>query len=113
MDEAGELYGWIKEKLEEAEEEDYTIGRPAVSTNHEHQDKATNQASYTSWYEALTYIQQRTPGLASVRVDALNPWVIRSSKEWGGLVGWGWDILLETYEEEWDEEHLVGRLGGG
>jgi hypothetical protein len=30
--EAGDPYGWIREKLEETEEEDSPIGRPAVST---------------------------------------------------------------------------------
>ena len=30
-----------------------------------------------------------------------------------GRPGWGSGILLETGEEEWDEELWDGRLGGG
>ena len=51
-----------------------------------------------------------------MREDVPNPQETSGSREWEGLVGWGWrsrDILLEVWEEEWDVELLEGELGGG
>ena len=44
--------GWIRERLEEAEEGD-PVGGPAVSINLDQEiSQTTNQATYSSWYEA-------------------------------------------------------------
>jgi len=46
--------GWIREKLEEAEEEGNPIGRPAASTNLVPGIFQTlSHQTYTNWYEAL------------------------------------------------------------
>jgi len=48
--------GWIREKLEEAEEEGNPVGGPAVSINLDPESLRywiTYQAAYTSWDEAL------------------------------------------------------------
>ena len=58
--EAGDPCVWIREKLEEAEEEGDPIGIPAVSTSLDPASSpppslkcwTTNQAAYTRWYEA-------------------------------------------------------------
>jgi hypothetical protein len=53
--EAADPCGWIRGKLEEAEEDGNPVG-PAVSINLDPQRSlrhwTTNQAAYTSWYEA-------------------------------------------------------------
>ena len=76
--ESGNSCGWIREKLEEAEEEGEPVERPAVSTNLDLPGSlrhwTTNQEAYTRWYEAPHHIYSRgLPGLDSVREGAFNP----------------------------------------
>ena len=116
--EAGDLYGWIREKLEEAEEKSGPIGRLAVSTNLDLWDLLETElptGQYT-WADLRTLTctaEDCVSDLASVREDMPNPGVTWGPKEWGGPVWWAvGNILLETGEEEWDEEQLEGRPGG-
>ena len=76
--EAGNSCGWIREKLEEAEEEGEPVERPAVSTNLDLPGSlrhwTTNQEAYTRWYEAPHHIYSRgLPGLDSVGEGEFNP----------------------------------------
>jgi hypothetical protein len=82
--EAADLYGWIREKLEEAEEEGDAIGGWADSINLDHRNLrhwATNQAAHTSWYEApnaytavdfQVWVQSEKMHLTLKRLEA--PW---------------------------------------
>ena len=50
------------------------------------------------------------------RLEALGSGEVwQGGVEWGGMgrLGWGGDIVVEMGEEEWDEELLEDRLGGG
>jgi hypothetical protein len=50
--EAADPCGWIREKLEEAEEKNDPVGGPAVSINLRYLGHwTTNQAAYISWYK--------------------------------------------------------------
>jgi hypothetical protein len=119
--EVGDPCGWIREKLEEAEEGN-PIGRPAVSTNLCAWDLSdhwvTNQAAYTSWYKApntytakdcLVWLQWEKTHLTLERLEAPG-----SVDAWQGWRSRGWEHpLRERCGEEWGEELKEGRLGGG
>jgi hypothetical protein len=102
--------GWIREKLEEAEEEDNPI-RPAVSTNLDSQDlsdtELPNRQQTRAGLRHSTYIQQRTACLASVKEDVPNCWETWVPEEWGGLFG-VWKNILETVGRRIDKETVGG-----
>ena len=117
--EAADPCCWIKERLEEAEK-DYPIGRPAVSNNLDPQNFSDTELP-TRQHRLADMRPRHTgsiglPGMASVRGGAPNPLETWGPRMWGGLVVWGLRggaILLNSREEEWDEEQLEGRLGMG
>jgi hypothetical protein len=104
----------MREKLEEAEEEDNPIGRPAVSTNLDPRDLPLSHKPHTlADMRSLAHIQQRTArfGLSERAKMHLTP----ERLKWGGLVGWEWrgGDILEMGEEEQVEEQSEDGLGGG
>jgi hypothetical protein len=84
--EAGGPCGWIRGKLEEAEEEGDPIGTPAVSTNLV--SEPPGSIHQLIWGPS-THILQRSAGLDLVREEAPNPQETWGHREWEGLQGWG------------------------
>ena len=124
--EAGNPCGWIREKLEEAEEEVYPVGGPTISNNLDLpgclRHWASNQASYTRWYKATnTYTEKdcqvwtqsdevhlilkglQAPGSREVwwRGDRM---VGTYSWRWG-LWAWGPGSMGAYRQEIWGVEH--------
>jgi hypothetical protein len=92
--EAGDPCGWIREKLEEAEEEEGDpVGGPAVSINLDPRDVSntgppTRQHTPLIW--GLQPIYSRgLLGLDSVREDSTNSQETCNTRDWTGLVDWG------------------------
>ena len=86
--------GWIKERLEEVEEEGDPIGRPAVSTNLDPRDLSDTEPPTRQHTLAGLRPQTHTymyrgglPGLDSMGEDAPNPRETWGPREWGGLGG--------------------------
>ena len=120
--EAADHRGWVRENLEEAEEEGNPIRASAVTTNLDSQDisdtEQPNQAAYTSWYEAFNiypaedcwvWAQSEKMHVTLKRLEAPGSGEVWWSKGW---VGGG--ILVETggWEEIWGVKHSDGGQGG-
>ena len=112
-------YGWIRERLEEAEEEGKHIGPhrktsslkqtgpPKIS----HKNKAQIR-QYTLTYMSLpTHIQQRTAWSGLSEDDVSKPRDTWVPMEWGRLGCC--NIFMVIWKEEWGEELLEGRLRRG
>jgi len=113
----GDPWGWIRERLEEAEEEGDPIGRPAVSTN-------PPLRSQTLRHQAGSICQliwaPPTPATYTAEdYPAWNQWEMhqplkRLEAPGTGEVWWvGGHPLGDRGEEEWDEEVCEGGPGGG
>jgi hypothetical protein len=89
--EAADPCGWIREKLEEAEEEGDPVGGPTVSTNLDPRDLSDTMPPTIQHTAAdmrpPTHIQQKTAGFG-LREGAPNPQETGGLREWGGVVGW-------------------------
>jgi hypothetical protein len=108
--EAADPCGWIREKIEEAEEEGDPVGRPAVSTNLDLQDLSdtgipTRQYTPTDMNPPIhtniaedcrVWTQSEKIHLTFKRLEA----------PWSGEFWWGGDgnILVETWVGEGDME---------
>jgi hypothetical protein len=81
--------GWIREKLEEAEEDSDPVGGPVVSINLEPRDFSDTGPPTRQHTPAdmrpPTHLQQ---GLGSVREDAPNPQETGHPREFRDWVGW-------------------------
>jgi len=94
--EAADPSGWIRGKLEAAEEEgDNSVGAPAVSINLDPWD--LSDTGPPTWQGAPaemrppTHVQQRRRDLGLIREHVPNPQETGGPRERGGLVGWvGW-----------------------
>ena len=94
--EAADSYGWIREKLKDAEEQSDPVAGPAVSSNLGIWDLADTGPPTRQHTPAdkrtPTHIQQRTAGLGMVREDAFNAQEIWSFGDWRGLIRWEWRV---------------------
>jgi len=92
MVEAADPCGWIRGKLEEAEEEGNPVGGPAVSIwisetsqTLDHQAGSIHQLIWGPQH----LCSRGLPGLGSVRENVPNPQDTGGPREFRGLVGWG------------------------
>jgi hypothetical protein len=132
LSEVGDPCGWIRERLEAAEEmgdphrEDQQFQltqTPEISQTLSHQSGSIHELVWAPQGPPtpLTLIYIRgLPGLTSVGEDIPNPWETWSPREWGGLVGlglgWGGNALLETGVRKnelrnWRRAHREGYNG--
>jgi hypothetical protein len=100
--------GWIRDKMEEVEEEGDPVGGPAVSINLNPLPPASPEISKTLDHQpgsihkllwGLQHIYSRgLPSLGSIREDAPNLQENKGPKKFRGGVGWGGGgkILVET-----------------
>jgi hypothetical protein len=104
---AGDPCGWIREKLEEAEEESDPIGGPAVSINLDPRDLSdtgpqSKQHTPAGMRPPQHIYSRGLPGLGSIRDNAPNPQETGAPREFRGLVGWGLEgrhILVDSGTE--------------
>ena len=104
-------YDWVRERLEEAEEEGDPTGRPAVSTDLDpwdlslsHHPGSVLQLAWGPWHIDSRGVSH----LVSVGDHVSKPMETWGPREWGGLAAdglrsWG-HPLGDKRKEEWDEE---------
>jgi hypothetical protein len=90
---AADPCGWVREKLEEVEEEGDPIGGPAVSINPRDLSDLSHQPGSMIWGPQHIY-SRGLLGLDSMRGDATNPQEIWGHRDWEGLVGGGGEEFL-------------------
>ena len=90
--EAADACGWIRERLEEAEEVDETVGGPADSINLTSKISQTLDHQSGSIHQVLwgpKHIHRRgLPGQVLIREDTPNPQETRELMGWRDFVGW-------------------------
>jgi hypothetical protein len=108
--EVSDLWGWIRERKEEAEEEHDPIGRSAVSTNSHPWGLPDTEPPV----QGRRHLHSRwLSGLVSVREDTPNPWEAWGPMDWEPWK-WGQHPLGDLGSEEWEDEKLwEGRPGYG
>ena len=66
VQQAGEVWarphGWIRERMEEAEEEGYPICKPGVTSNLDHWDLSDTELPTNSWSKAPNMLNSATLG---------------------------------------------------
>jgi hypothetical protein len=123
--EAADPCGWIREKLQETEEEGNPVGGPAVTINldpwdlsdtgppaRQHTPAEMRSPTHTAEY-CQVWVQSEKMHLTLKRLRALGCLKVGWGRVWEGLAVGGAFSCRQGGEEVWDVEHSKGEWGGG